>query len=371
VTARGAPVSGGGDRRPDALPDVAAGRAAACLGAITRRLFDAGRGLFGPRRPFGGRRYEHLWPFANAWAAADALAGLPGSGRAATEMLAALLAGVAAYGRTTSTSGGGEVPPGGFESQVVPPLGAGGDVFYDDNAWIGLAALAQHERTGEPAALRLAAGLLEATTAGWSTERRWAHPGGIRWKPSPATTSRNTCANAPVAELAVGLHRHTGNPAPLEWGHRLYGWVRAALLRPDGLYADRIAPDGRVEPTPWSYNQGTMIGAGVLLYEATGDPAFLEQSTATAEAALGWFDGPALLGQGPAFNAIYFRNLWLLDRHRPDQRIVRSATAYADEMWRHHRSLRTGLFTGAGSVLNRSAPMAAVFALLAGAPPSP
>jgi predicted alpha-1,6-mannanase (GH76 family) len=254
---------------------------------------------------------------------------------------------------------------------VVPPLGAGGDVYYDDNAWVGLAALAQHERTGEPAALRLAAGLLEATTAGWSTERRWAHPGGIRWKPSPATSSRNTCANAPVAELAIGLHRHTGDPAQLEWAHRLYDWVRSALLRPDDLYADRIAPDGRVEPTPWSYNQGTMIGAGVLLHEATGDPAFLEHADATAGAALGRFDGPALLGQGPAFNAIYFRNLWLLDRHRPDRRIGRSAAAYAEEMWRHHRSLRTGLFTGAGSPLNRSAPMAAVFALLAGAPPGP
>ncbi|MHB1775702.1 MAG: glycoside hydrolase family 76 protein [Acidimicrobiales bacterium] len=355
---------------PDVVAEAAAVRAADCLGAITRRLFDARRGLFGARRVSGGRRYEQLWPFANAWAAAGVLAGLPATGPAATGMLAGLLGGVAAYGRT-GASGTGEAPPGGFESQVVPPLGAGGDVYYDDNAWVGLAALAQHERTGEPAALRLAAGLLETTTAGWSTERRWAHPGGIRWKPSPATSSRNTCANAPVAELAVRLYRHTGDPAQLEWGHRLYEWVRSALLRPDDLYADRVAPDGRVEATPSSYNQGTMIGAGVLLHEATGEPAFLEHAAATAGAALGRFDGPALLGQGPAFNAIYFRNLWLLGRHRPDRRVVRTAAAYADEMWRHHRSRRTGLFTGAGSTLNRSAPMAAVFALLAGAPPGP
>lgn len=355
---------------------LAGRRARACLRAVTaRRLYSGRQGLFGSRSTFGCRRYESLWPFANAWAAACILAALPGRpGEAAAALLPRLRRGLDAYRRPDPPGARGRpgpAPVDGFESQVVPPLGSGGDVYHDDNAWIGLAAVAHHERTGDPDALALAGGLLTTTTGGWSTDAGWACRGGIRWKASPATTSRNTCANAPVAELALRVHHHTGDPAALEWGIRLYRWVREALLGPDDLYADRIDPGGRLERTAWSYNQGAMVGAGVLLHETTGNPVYLDQAAATAGAALGRFEGATLLAQGPAFNAIYFRNLWLLDRYRPDPRIRRSAAAFAQEMWRRRRSPWTGLFTGPGSPLNRSAPMMALYALLAGAPGCP
>ena len=54
--------------------------------------------------------------------------------------------------------------------------------------------------------------------------------------------------------------------------------------------ADRIDPDGAVVEERWTYNQGAMVGAGLLLAEATGDPGYLAQATATAAAALRRFD---------------------------------------------------------------------------------
>ena len=39
-------------------------------------------------------------------------------------------------------------------------------------------------------------------------------------------------------------------------------------LQSNGLYADSINRRGVIEPAYWSYNQGTMIGAGTLLYQA-------------------------------------------------------------------------------------------------------
>lgn len=355
-------------------PEVAADRAAVVLAAITSpRLYDRRRHLFGRRR-WWHRQFEFLWPFAGTWSATATLAALPEDGRRAAALLPELLEGVHAYRAAHSgpaDSGPADSGPVGFESEVVPPLGRGGDVYFDDNAWVGLALLAHHERTGERAPLTLARRVLDFVLTGWSTEDSWSHPGGIRWKVPASCVSRNTCANGPVVELALGLHARTGEPGLLDWAMRIYDWVRGALLRPDGLYADRITPDGTVEPTPWSYNQGTMIGAGVLLHRATGESAFLEQAAGTATTARRHYDPPAVLAQGPAFNAVYLRNLLLLDGYRPDPANRAWAVDYGEQMWRRRNRRRSGLFEGTGPPLNRAGPMMELYALLGGSPPHP
>jgi hypothetical protein len=112
-----------------------------------------------------------------------------------------------------------------------------------------------------------------------------------------------------------------------------------------------------------------MIGAGVLLHRTTGDESYLAQATVTAAASVGRFSLPVLLSQDAAFNAVFFRNLFLLDQLSPDPGYRRLALAYADEMWAGHRDRRTGLFGGGHSALNNSAPLVEIYALLAGAPP--
>ncbi len=56
-----------------------------------------------------------------------------------------------------------------------------------------------------------------------------------------------------------------------------------------------------------------MIGAGVLLYQATGNGAYLYQARQTAKAALSYFTLARLLGENPFFPSVYFRNLMYLD----------------------------------------------------------
>lgn len=229
---------------------------------------------------------------------------------------------------------------------------------------------------GEPVAttaLALAARVLAFVLGGWSTRDDWARPGGIRWKVATSSRGRNTCANAPTAELAAELHTVTGDADALAWARRIYGWTRATLRRSDGLYADRIAPDGAVEPTTWSYNQGTMIGAGVLLHRATGEPGFLDDALATASACAARFTTEVLLGQDAAFNAVYARNLLLLDQvdPDPDPDRRRGLAAYSDAMWARQRRWRDGLFAGTRSSFHDTAAMVQVDALLAGARPGP
>jgi len=351
------------------LPPSAA-RAEASFRAITaRRLYSRRRHLFGKRSFLRLRAYEDLWPYANAWSAACTLSSLDRSS-AATPFLNVLFDGLAAYHRShtaaISTSG-----PVGFESVVVPPLNTGGDVFFDDNAWLALALLCHYDLTKDERAISLAVRVFDFITSGWSTEPSWIHPGGIRWKQSLATTSRNTCANGPTAEVAALVHQHTGDATALAWSIRIYDWVRRVLLGPADLYFDRITPEGAVSEEIWSYNQGTMIGTGVLLHRITGAQGYLDQAVATATAAVSQFPVAELLRQDAAFNAVFFRNLLVLDQSSPDPAFGKLAAAYTDQMWELRRDRHTGLFSGRASPLNNSAPLVELSALVARAPPHP
>src|SRR4029077_4714884 len=92
-----------------------------------------------------------------------------------------------------------------------------------------------------------------------------------------------------------------------------YEWVRQCLLEPNGLYADHIGPHGTVAQTYWSYNQGSMIGAGALLYQATHNSAYLYQARQTARVALAYYTAERLGSEIPFFVSVYFRNMLYLD----------------------------------------------------------
>ncbi len=354
-----------------------AGRAEATFRAITApRLYSRRRQLFGRRRWLVWRHYEDLWPFADAGSATCTLSSREQSSRerssldldgVASSALPTFFGGLAAYSRSHAAALGGAGPVG-FESSVVTPLGRGGDVFFDDNAWIALALVRHHELCGDERALAWARRLFAFVCSGWSSDASWHHPGGIRWKEVASNMSRNTCSNGPVAEVAALLHVHTGDCEARAWAIRIYDWVRATLLDSHDLYVDRVAPDGTEDRTIWSYNQGTMIGAGVLLHRVTGDRAYLDHVATTAAASLDRFGVEALTAQDAAFNAVFFRNLLLLDAVVPEPRYRELARAYADEMWAR-RDPRTGLFGSGRSPLNDAAPLVEVFALAAGASP--
>jgi hypothetical protein len=349
--------------------DLSLQRATATLGAIEAPgLRSRSRHLFGTRRRWSfGRDYETLWPFADAWSALCTLGSLPGQGDA-MRLLDTMVMGLRAY----SEDRGIMDAPGdaGFESVVTAPLGGGGDRYYDDHAWLGLALVRHHELTGDPALLRLAARVFAFVVSGWSAEAMWEVPGGLRWKEPVTSRSRNTCSNGPAAALAAKLHERTGDGAYLDWATCIYDWTRLALWGADALYMDRIAPDGARDPTIWSYNQGSMIGSGVLLGRQTGDSWYLGHAVETAAASMGRISVPDLVTQDPAFNAVFFRNLLVLDRIRPDPRYRALASDYGTRMWESRRT-RSGLFAGKGSPLNNAAAMLQIYALLAGAEPHP
>jgi len=136
------------------------------------------------------------------------------------------------------------------------------------------------------------------------------------------------------------------------------------------MYGDHVNRRGVVEPHLYSYTQGVMIGAGTLLYQATGDSGFLYQARQTAAAALAYFTPERLGGENPFFPSIYFRNLMYLDAVTRDPPGPRIAQAYVDYSWAHLR-LGNDLFVAgsppSGQLLVQAA-IVQIYALLSSPP---
>ncbi|HEY1831734.1 MAG TPA: glycoside hydrolase family 76 protein [Acidimicrobiales bacterium] len=312
--------------------------------------------------------YSCLWPFTNAMAATEYLFGTPGGSPFVLDN-ATRLVGLLLYADPLELSPTGGLQPPAFESGVIPPLGPGGSTYYDDNGWVGLDLIHDYLLTPNVADLALAQAEFNFAVSGWDTSTTDGCPGGVFWE-DVASSQRNATANAANAEVGIELSRLTGNGSDLAWATRMYNWVITCLGTPSGLYDDHVNPGGSVNTAMWSYNQGVMVGAGTLFYEATGNGSYLSQAERTASAAVAYFGtGSTLVNQGPAFNAIYFRDLFLLNQVVANPAYASQAQSYASYMWTQ-RQPGTGLIDPDLGV-NGTAPMVEIYSLLAGSRPAP
>ena len=339
--------------------------AVATYNALQQNFYVARQSLY---RGTSCGTYSCLWPFTNAYAGTVYLYGAPNGARYFFDV-AARQTGLGHYADPSEFSPTGAAQPPAYQSSVAPPLGPGGVTYYDDNAWVGLDLIHAYLLTSNRNYLTLAQSELNFIISGWDTNTTDGCPGGVFWE-DVAGSQRNTAANGAGAELALELDRLTGNTSDLTWATSTYQWTVTCLRTAGGLYNDHVNPNGSVNTTIWSYNQGVMLGAGVLLYQVTGNATYLNQAQQTAAAAVSYFGtGPALVNQGTAFNAIYFRNLFLLNQVVGNPAYASEAQSFASTMWTQ-RQAGTGLFNPQYGV-NGTAPMVEIYALLAGSPPTP
>lgn len=316
--------------------------------------------------------FSYLWPLTNATAATDYLAAMPKGGTRFKKDLAARYKGFLHYYDTAEVTPSGIPQPPAFASAVEAPLGSGGSTFYDDNAWVSLDLLKQYNITKNPEYLSRAEAEFRYVVTGWDTNPNDACPGGVFWVDASWNRDRNTVSNAPNAEAGLRLYQATGNAFYLDWAVRMYNWVNTCLQAPTGMYYDHLNTAGTVNTALWSYNQGTMIGAGALLYEITGNQTYLSNAEKTASASMQYYATGSNLYQQPAkFNAIFFRNLLFLAEISPNSSYRQMASTYANTIWGRNRTT-TGLFnfpSSGTSLVNQTAPMVEIFSLLGGAPP--
>jgi hypothetical protein len=314
--------------------------------------------------------YSCLWPFTNAMAATEFLDGSPSASSYATAVRARLH-GLLAYADLNEVNPSGASQPRAFESAVAPPEGPGGNTFYDDNVWSALDLLDGYLLTGNPTDLTLAQDSFDFIVSGWDTSTTDGCPGGVFWE-DVSGSQRNTAANAGGAEVGLELYQLTKDSSDLSSATQMYQWENTCLAAPGGLYYDHVNLGGSVNTTIWSYNQGTMIGAGVLLYEITGTPIYLTAAETTAGSAVSYFGtGATLQSQGPAFNAIYFRDLFVLNQVQPNTDYKSEARAYAKYMWTQRASSGLFLQNGQTNGVNGTAPMVELYSILAGSTARP
>ncbi len=326
--------------KPPAL-SLYARRAVLAYEAMQQSFYVPSAGLYK-----GEPEYSFLWPFSQALAASVSIAHIPGQQPHLEGGLRALAAGLQVYASSPApvgepTATGASTTVRSYDGVVAPPVGPGGDSFYDDNEWVGIELVRLYELGHEPAALQQSEQIMEFVMGGWQTAGPEGQPlpcpGGVPFSNAQSNTDRNTITNAPAAELGVQLYRITREARYLQFAEMAYGWVRKCLLEPSGLYADHLNLRGAVNRTLWSYTQGTMMGAGALLYQATHEGVYLYEARQTAKAALAYFTYSRLSSENPFFASVYLRNLIYLDSITRDPPGTGPAREYAYYAWQRHR----------------------------------
>ena len=270
----------------------------------------------------GHRKLAPVWPVSQVLAAAADVAELTGD----YDVVERLVIGLKPY-----TAGDGYLPTPGDRRR-----------YFDDNAWIGLCFAQLHLQTGEARWLRKARKVFGFVREGQDSD------GGMRWV--EGRRARHTCSAAPAAQLALRLHLANGGDTDgvaLGFARRTLAWLDRTLRLRGGLYADHVDARGHVDPTLWTYNQGSPVGAHLLLHLETGDMATLEQARAISAGSLRRFGADRTWKHPPVFNAVWFRNLLALDALEPVEGLAQALDDYLERAWRQGRD-DDGLFTAGG-----------------------
>ena len=330
--------------------DPNAYRAAVSFWAMRHEFLDTGTDTY--RGTAGVPRAAAAWPYSQALAATIAMTTVPKRGRLYVREAQRRISGLKRYLRQD----------GAYEAG----MGAG-DVYYDDNEWIALELVQWWRLHHSRVALARAAQLFGVVRRAWDDDDAHPCPGGVFWTDAKGNDDRNTVTTATGALLAMRLYEATHDGGYLTWARRMLGWVEGCMLGPDGLLWDHLALDGERDQTHWSYNQGTAIGAYVLLYRLTGDADALRRAEGLANVSLAYFDQTPGGPEPPYFLAIFFRNLLGLYAVDGNHAYRGAAQAYADAAWERSRLAGTSVFRFVSSrppTLLEQAAMVQIYATL-------
>lgn len=153
--------------------------------------------------------------------------------------------------------------------------GWSGDGWNDDIGWMSLCMARGYQMTGNKEFLDAAEyGFNMAFARGWDTT---SNGGGIlELQGSPG---KNPLACDSLGKAAIIIYQCTGNTTYYNEAKQIYDWVWGHLYNPStGVVYGSINPDGTVNTTPHTYNQGTFADFANLLYESGAGATYLNDA---------------------------------------------------------------------------------------------
>jgi len=234
---------------------------------------------------------------------------------------------------------GRETPGGSFSAYtgkwVARQNASDGDVYYDDNMWVGRDLTALYRITGDKKYLHHAIAVADMILAeGWVDldedmfaarfDRAPGGPlGGFYWRDDHQAL--HVCSNGPAIQFLTQLSSVTDNgkgAAYLEYAQRCYRFL-TYMENDSGVFWDlmrfhkdegnNIVGIDKREGASFSYNSGTPINSAVELYKATGDPAYLDDAKRWARNADAFFAKDSAAPGVPAFTDLpWFREILLM-----------------------------------------------------------
>lgn len=187
--------------------------------------------------------------------------------------------------------------------------------YYDDNEWVAIALMDAWQRTHKKDYLDASLMIYRFLLTGHDQ----TSGGGFYWVEG-SKKSKNTCSNGPAVLVALQLYLATHKTAYLDTAIVTYNWTRQHLLTQKGVYADAIRiPALTIDTAYYTYNTGTMLQSGVLLYKITRDKKYLADAESLARAGRKEFYRNNKLPGNYWFNAVMLRGyieLYHVDRNR-------------------------------------------------------
>ena len=145
--------------------------------------------------------------------------------------------------------------------------------YNDDIAWAVLASVRAYLMFGEHPSSRINYLTIAKNNFGWMYERAKLPSGMLRWKERDSNTANgtNSCINGPAEVAACYLAIATGDDSYYTIAKDLYALQRQYLYEPStGKVFDSGSWNGNVFTVGnhWvsTYNQGTFLGAALMLY---------------------------------------------------------------------------------------------------------
>ncbi|MCU0355297.1 MAG: glycoside hydrolase family 76 protein, partial [Cytophagales bacterium] len=223
-------------------------------------------------------------------------------------------------------------PAPGYASYILKY--GGGDRYYDDNQWIGIALMDAYARTKKTEYLQKATVIYNFMMT--AHDRKTG--GGLYWREKDKLT-KNTCSNAPGAILALQLYQATKQKKYLKIAQRLYQWTNRWMRSPEGLYYDNVVvKNDSIDKRTYSYNTGTMLQTNVYLYEITGQPKYLTEAQTIAKAAVQKFYSAQTFTDDYWFNAVMLRAFQHLRKFDPNDSYLQAFQKRADTAWQNERN---------------------------------